>query len=911
MYPFQGKWQPLMGAMTQRGDLIQVKLDLNANDDFRNGFRKVRWVLPKHPSKPIIIAKLGAMFPARMKTEVLRLQADPSERGSAAVNFANCMQVGHFSHGWDMRKSKVLKVQYPAGTRSMEASAQPALRIATSGSAFAVEVSDAISGKGVYLKDAGIYIAKDSPENTLRNYKKSIANRTSIIERVRAMPDQTLAQAMRQTYREVHFGSPTLLSLKADNWKWLVNPDGKTVWESGPEVADRQLPFEMRRCEVAITFNNASLHPTKKPILPEVMQRWMPVAVLEAGDIGSSCRSTSYVAPLRPGKGLFVNKVDLNGLRNCKLDLRFLSDRNRNESASLTVEGTRVVAMAGASLLAIVDLKRLSGYQVVAENGVLHITGRGKGSILYAIPGWTADPDDLDLRSIDDAKDSAAFSRYWNEVMDSGMRIDIPDKFLSDVIKTSQVRCFVDARNQASGKRIAPWIAEIHYGPLESEANTIVRGMGLMGHTDFTEKSLDYFINLYNSQGFLTTGYTLVGTGWHLWTLGESFAMTNDKVWMRKHADEVARVCRWVMAQRQKTMRMDALGEKPPQYGLLPPGVIADWNAYQYYFYSNGTYYAGLEAAGRALKAVGHPDADGILADAQAYRIQIVRAYRWAQARTPAVQLEDGTWVPGQPSQIHCPGPLSGYFAGEDGSRSWCYDVELGSHNLVQQGVLPANGKDSRQMADALEDVMYLKEGWGDYPAAQTQADWFDLGGFAKVQPYYSRLTEIYAMRDDVKPFIRSYFNMLASLIDPSNLTIWEHFDHFGAPDKTHETGVFLQQTRFMVVKERGDALWLAPFVPSVWLSSGGVVSVKRAPTFFGEVSFRIESHVDKGYIEATINPPTRTGPSAIVVRFRHPKGRLMKAVTVNGLRWHRFDPVRETITLPARNGPIRVRANY
>lgn len=237
--------------------------------------------------------------------------------------------------------------------------------------------------------------------------------------------------------------------------------------------------------------------------------------------------------------------------------------------------------------------------------------------------------------------------------------------------------------------------------------------------------------------------------------------------------------------------------------------------------------------------------------------------------------------------------------------------MEVGPHNLIQQGVLPPNGKDSREMADHLEDDMYLREGWGDYPAAQSKRDWFHLGGFSKVQPYYSRLVEIYAMRDDVKPFIRSYFNMIASLIDPSNLTIWEHFDHYGAPDKTHETGVFLQQTRFMFVDERGDELWLAPMVTNNWLKDGMVVAVGHAPTRFGDTGFRIESHVKQGFIEATIDAPSRTRPSAVVIRLRHPGGLRMRSVTVNGKPWKAFDAIHEIVRIPAPGGRIIVRASY
>ncbi|MFI5386657.1 MAG: NPCBM/NEW2 domain-containing protein [Fimbriimonadales bacterium] len=948
MYPFQGSWKPLAGLMNGTNERLTFTLDPKANGEFGQGFRKVRWVLPRQPLGLIRISKLTATFLTRMKTATLRLEAEPNARGIAKVSPFGCELPGGSQAVWDTRAPKLLTVRYPVGANSAEGPTQPGLRFVLppgrrathstplrAGPAATILVSDALAGNGVYLRDEGIYVARSTPGNSLKAYKKLIAGRKTILQRVREMPDQTFAQAMKKTYREVHFGGPTLLSLGSDNWKWLVEPDGSVEWEPKAEVAEQQMPFENRRCSASIRFNGMPLHPVSNPVLPPGMKRWMPVASLEgtaeshAKDVedsqsphaAGSCRFTAFVAPMN-SKGLFVGRIDLDGAGT--LDLRFLADRNRGVAATVSFMAgmsNPVFVLDGHRQMAIVDTGGLGDWTcgTGVTSGTIHLAGSGKGTLQFTIPGWdetvqqaAQDEARTSPRTpYDESKLAADFIHYWNAVAQEGMQIQIPDKLLSDIIETSRIRCIIDARNQEAGARLAPWIAEIHYGPLESEANTIIRGMALMGHREFSEKCLDYFINLYNPAGYLTTGYTLVGTGWHLWTLGEAFALTKDKAWMKRHAADVARVCYWVVAERRKTMKLDPLGNKPPQFGLVTPGVIADWNAYQYYFYSNGTYCAGLEAAGRALKAVGYPQADSFIAEAAAYRKDIVRAYRWAQARTPAVALQDGTWVSGQPSQVHCPGPLSGYYAGEDGSRSWCYDVEVGPHNLVQQGILPPDGKDAAQTADHLEDDMYLKEGWGDYPAAQNRADWFDLGGFSKVQPYYSRMAEVYAMRDDVKPFLRSYFNMLAALIDPSNLTIWEHFDHMGAPDKTHETGVFLQQTRFMFVKERGQELWLAPMVTNDWMQDGMVVSVRHASTFFGETSYRIESHVAKGTIDAVVDPPAREAPSAIVIRLRHPKGLRMKSVTVNGKPWRRFSPGGETVTLPVEKGPIRVRATY
>ena len=98
-------------------------------------------------------------------------------------------------------------------------------------------------------------------------------------------------------------------------------------------------------------------------------------------------------------------------------------------------------------------------------------------------------------------------------------------------------------------------------------------------------------------------------------------------------------------------------------------------------------------------------------------------------------------------------------------------------------------------------------------------------------------------MRNDVKPFIRSYFNTLPTLLNTEVLTIEEHFHRIGAWNKTHETGYFLSQTRFMLVMEHGDdsVAW-RPLVTSNWFKDAMAIDVRNAPTAFGPVSYHITS---------------------------------------------------------------------
>lgn len=323
-------------------------------------------------------------------------------------------------------------------------------------------------------------------------------------------------------------------------------------------------------------------------------------------------------------------------------------------------------------------------------------------------------------------------------------------------------------------------------------------------------------------------------------------------------------------------------------------------------------FYAGLTRASAALVDLGRPEAEELAKDARQYREDIQRAYHWNQERSPVLPLSNGAWVRAYPTILLSFGLPEEYFSGQDGGRTWCYAVELGAHHLAVNGVLEPNSDEVTEMINHMEDVQFLRSGgYNDYLESRNRQDFFNLGGFAKLQPYYARHAELYALRDDVKPFIRSYFNSLAALVSRENLSLWEHFHNTGEWNKTHETGWFLCQTRIMLVQERGDELWLAPFVTSNWLKDGLSVSVKQAPTRFGPVGYRITSSVSKGFVEATITPPTRNAPKSIVLRLRHPEGKPMQKVTVNGATHTDFDATREFVRLKPSTEVIVVRAEY
>lgn len=909
----QGRWTPLKGAIeTQNHDWV-FRIVRKENPDARNGVWKVRWIFPSS-AKPVSVSGFSAFTRSIWKTADLVVEIENPAHGSPEKIEAYNGEIIGAPRKWDFAKPVALKVRYCASKRSSYD--RTVLRFG----GFGVAVDDVLTNGCVYVPEDCAFVTTQSSRLTLAEYKKQIAGRKTVLERVREMPDQTFEQAMAKTRNPIQDNGPTMLSLACDNHKFVMEQDGTVRFAINPQSVNPVSYHEQVPCAMVPRIGDGNVGRAARHLdggwLPIIVSAW------KQGDV--LYRERCFVAPYdKADAGRWLNNKSLcvaeftienvgTSPADASITLSFFRDSDQHIPMEVRETTGGALAVCDGRLTGLVDVAGLSASiqdEMVSIAGKLP-AGRTAKCFVY-LPGWEMKPEEsAQLASGDGlAKNTEA---YWHRVMADTMQFEIPEKLLENAVRASQVHCMIAARNEADGARVAAWAASDRYGALESESNSIIRGMDLMGQTDFARRSHDFFIKRYSPEGFLTTGYTLMGTGWQLQTLGQHYDLVRDKDWLKSHASEIARVCDWIVKQRRKTMKLDARGQKVPEYGLIPPGVMADWGNFLSYFCLSGYYYAGLHEAATALADVGYPGADKLLKETEEFRRDILDAYHRIQALAPVVPLQDGTWVRWYPSQVYNAGPLGGFFPGEDGNRSWCYDVELGAHQMVPQGVLGPDSREAAEMMDHMEDVQFLADGWFDYPAEKNHADWFNLGGFSKVQPYYCRNAEIYAMRDDVKPFIRSYFNTLASLLNTENLSLWEHFHSSGAWNKTHETGYFLQQTRFMLAMERGDRLWLAPFVTNNWLKDGMVVAVRDAPTRFGKVSYRITSHAAQGFIEMTVEPPRRNPPEEIVIRLRHPDGKRMRSVTLNGRPHRGFDPAMETITLTgALPDEVELRVEY
>ncbi|MBN2311650.1 MAG: NPCBM/NEW2 domain-containing protein [Candidatus Hydrogenedentes bacterium] len=939
---WQGDWMRLSGEAEADTDADGTAWRFRiARSDFwkaKIGVQKVRWIFPS-AGKPVRVRALTASTRSRCATAEVRLSYEGEPPGDTArlavyngVLLDSAGEAGGFDCDWPLGAPLSLNVGYCVTRPGFARSDRTVLRVQTPGGAFGIAVDDVVERGCVYVPDFGVFAAKGPGGIALEAYRAGIADRRTILDQVRALPDQSFQQAMEHVHREVQNNGPTMLSLACDNHKFTVFEDGGVRHRFDPEVE----PGGDRRRAVASPEYVLRVTPKAGAGSFEKRARhleggWLPdqTTTLYSADAGLVCTQRAFVAPYdrapaaAPGwlnaKPLFVAEYALahEGAAADEVEWRLAFATGPKEDQPVEAEAVpRGAAIRHEGrLLAVIDATQAAPLAVSVREGEVVLAGNlpaGQSArcLLY-VPGWDMAPAEQGTLEGGTAlaQDVAA---YWRGIMDSATHVEIPEPLLQDVIYASQVHCLMTARNEAGAARVSPWCGADRYGPLESESQAIIHGMGLMGHEAFARRSLDFFIVRYNADGLLTTGYTLMGMGWHLWTLADFYAVHGDEEWFRATAPRLEPACRWIVRQCGKTKRINPDGTKVAEFGLVAPGVAADWARFAYVTRQQGEYAAGLTGVSRAYGAIDYPAYGELAAAAEGYRTDIRRAYEWTQACSPVLELRNGTWIPYCPGILGCFGRVMDMYPNEDGGRSWGKDMSMGAHNLVVLGVLDeADRRSMEWIADYLEDYWCLQGGMWAYPLEEAQEDWFNLGGFSKVQPYYTRLVEMYALMDEVKPFIRSYFNALPSLLNTENLNLWEHFGNRGAWNKPHETGWFLAQTRFMLALERGDELWLAPYVTQHWMRDGMAVRVRNAPTRFGPVSYEIESHIEKRYIEARLEPPQRAEPEALVLRIRHPEGRPMRAVTVNGTAHSDFDAVKECIRLKPGQEPLTVRATF
>jgi hypothetical protein len=189
---------------------------------------------------------------------------------------------------------------------------------------------------------------------------------------------------------------------------------------------------------------------------------------------------------------------------------------------------------------------------------------------------------------------------------------------------------------------------------------------------------------------------------------------------------------------------------------------------------------------------------------------------------------------------------------------------------------------------------------------------WFSRGSMVFEANLHNPIIP-YLRRNEIPAAIRNFYNDFVACHYPDVNTFTEEYHQWG-----HGSGPFYKQSeelrcvyylRNMLVLENGETLLLAPGIPRRWLAAGEKVVLRDSPTYFGPVSYALESS-DQG-VEARITLPTRNPYKTAWLVVRAPEGKKIRSVNIDGKPWQDYEAATERIRLPVRTEPMTISVRF
>jgi hypothetical protein len=829
---------------------------------------------------------------------------------------------------------------------------------------FGVSADDIIEQAGVYVKPLGIFLGDATLDETFARWRDSGAWRPGqdIVSRTSRQGEQTLIRATAEipalslTARSSHPHHSVRyipLGVTGSREKYGLDAVGSAfVSKRGAKAMKEDLGRMMWEGD-EIEYNLATgaaadFRERAQGVRQSLLEDYLPLVTTEWQTDGIDYQEQAYATMLEAPLDETRLRGDEPSLLFLKLTASNSGPESRPARAWFQIEPVEKFELKDGLLLGLANqagpyaAPRLRA-ALEAEQGKLELHALPLGasyageSVLWAVPVPARESRTLyvkiPFRTMESAKHQAAVRRtqysarleetldYWRKVTSGAMRLDVPDREFTNFFRAGLQHILVSIeRDISTGFYICP-CGTYDYNEFANETMIQARLLDQRGLSGVAWKCMQPYVELQGSHPFpgnfkdgsaifhgvrvdadhdYTHGGYNLNHGWVLWTLAEHYLFTRDRDWLRGVMPRMLKAANWIISERRATMQRESDGSPVPEYGLLPAGQLEDNEEWQYWFAVNGYTYRGLKAAAQAVAALDPAQGERLKREAAAYREDIRQAAFRAMASAAVVRLRDGTSVPLIPPRVRLHGRDYG----------WIRNVLYGAETLVDCGVFTADEPIATFILEDYEDNLFMA---GDSLSIPDR-DWFSRGGVA-LQPNLVNTFESYLERDQLPQTLRALYNTFAISFYPDVDAFTEWVPTLGIGGgpfyKTSDEAAFLTHLRLLLVREAGDKLYLDSGAPRAWFLPGRSIEVQRAATFFGELGFRIESHVEQGFVEAEVSPPQRNRPSQVVLRLRHPEGRKMTRVELNGRDWKEFDVQRETISLPPGERKIDLRAYF
>ena len=818
-----------------------------------------------------------------------------------------------------------------AKTKSYSSFDETVVTVRAARETFSFTASDLLKHNYMFLPDFGVIIRLAGDHTTYQSAEQVWQNsrNKNIYLRVSNVPEQTLTQAWNDIPAKDSFYIP--LGFDGGRQYFGVEPDGSVFCRSNwlsriPGRDTKRCLYEGDSIRYQFGLSGAKLidRHTVDGCLPMIVGQWQRDGV-------HYCQ-TAFVVPFDgvPGTNeriyaddtlVLMLKFEIwradNTQRDAKLDLNVAA----REAEQLIVENGLVFA-AGTEpkrlRMLVTSIDTEGSYLLEAQDKTVAYraqltTDTPKRTLDIAIPFITLTDrkEWAKLRTIKFDEAFQAVREYWRKRVEHGAQIVTPEPMINDFYKAHVSHLLLNTdREVGTSDRYVARVGTFSYGAFSNESCMMISDLDRRGYHKRAEQALETWLHYQGSVGlpgnFSTTegqfygagGYEMGGYNQHhgfvLWCLGEHYWYTRDIDWLRRAAPKIIKGCEWLIQQRKRTItEADRSPIRAIERGLLPAGCLEDIKDWRFWLSTNVYSWWGMQNAAAALDDAGLPEGKRLLAEAAAYRQDILKAFTEAMQRSPVVRLRDGSWIPHIPPEVHRRGRTFG----------WITETLEGPIHMIRTGIIEPWARISTWIIKDFEDNLYISEQYG-YNITGQEFDryWFSRGGIS-MQANLLCNPIPYLLRDEPKHFLRAYFNAFAVSYWPDTRMMTEHAlpdigDHRGDHYKSSDEANSTYWLRMMFIQERGNQLVLGAAVPRYWLADGKNCGIENARTYFGPMSVKYESKTSKGRIEMTIDPPRRNPPKTIYARFRHPEGKRITRCEINGKPYSQFDPEKEWVVL-------------
>ncbi|MFN7992514.1 MAG: hypothetical protein U0Q18_02890 [Bryobacteraceae bacterium] len=498
-------------------------------------------------------------------------------------------------------------------------------------------------------------------------------------------------------------------------------------------------------------------------------------------------------------------------------------------------------------------------------------------------------------------EDLLAMRAGWSRILDTGMKLDLPDARVMDMARHSVVRDIITRL----GVEPKYGVFDKNYGGNEHDGfpdtfNADTISMNEWGQLGLAGQYIDnYFGKFVRDDGSILYRGPETGQYGRMLTTVAQFANyggdTGILLRNRRHIDAVAKL---LLSMRRKAL------QRPRDDAAY--GMIAGWSEadscldpdpqrYMQPYFSNSTEAArGFHDLGEVWVRIGKSTSqqeltswgEELLKQAKSLESDIQNAI----ARSMVRDLQPA-WLP---SIAGAKEPFHVAVARDRLDPQWrsyrAYMEMLFSGDLTREQVETV----VRYRAAHRDTILGVPTAYGwntnEMTGFLTYGHSFGLLQHDFVPEYlltlYSIMAHQYTRGTWTAPETRN--------IDP---------EHEAAPYCTPAQMVVPMMTRWMLIFEdpQSATVWLAKGTPRDWLADQKKISVSAAPTKYGKLGYSVTSQIGSGKVNAVLDLPATGYAAALKLRLRAPQGSRIQSVVVNGKTWKDFDAEREIVNLPAK----------